>query len=91
MAITCSVNAGSGEGRTIDEVKKWFDLKSEAKKYSSANRSSVEVGRYSLVPSTSTSRFYSLVYRDFLLGTGTSHKLPILFSALSISGSRGRK
>ncbi len=49
----------------------------------------LEVGRYSLVRSTATSKFYSLAYRDFFLCIGTSHKLSGLFSALSISGSLG--
>lgn len=41
---------------------------------------------YALVRSTGTSAFYYLAYQDFFLRTSTSHKLPVLFSALSISG-----
>ncbi len=42
------------------------------------------MGQYATVHSTPTSRFYFLVYQDFLQRTRTSHKLPVLFPVLSV-------
>ncbi len=42
------------------------------------------MGRYAPARSTPTSRFYALVYLDFLQCTRTSHKLPVLFAVLSV-------
>ncbi len=36
------------------------------------------------IRSVPTSRFYLLVYQDFLQHTGTSHKLPALFTVLFV-------